>query len=80
MSFNDKEDPPSFWKELGSGFVEDQKFGLKVALVGLIVGAIAGAGLGIYLFDTFGWIGVGVLLLLGAVIGAVGLWLMYQFA
>ncbi len=80
MSFNGKEDPPSFWRALGSGFVEDQKFGLKVALAGLIIGALAGGGLGIYLFDTFGLIGVGIGALAGAVIGGIGLWLMYQFA
>lgn len=80
MQDRQRQEPPSFWRSMWDSFVEDQREGLRVARWGALIGALLGAVCGALLFKSFGLIGVGVLLLLGAIVGGIGLWLMYQLA
>ena len=80
MMDNGKEDPPSFWRVMAENFVEGEKDALRFARGGAFVGTILGAGLGFYLFNVFGLLGVGACLLAGFVIGGIGAWLFYQLA
>lgn len=76
----DENKQPSFWKQLLTGILDDQKSALKFGLGGAMLGAAAGIALGVYLFATFGLAGVGVCMLGGAIIGFVGAWFMYLSA
>ncbi len=80
MLQNNDEERPSFWKELVTGIIDDQRAALRFAGGGAVIGALAGAGLGIYLFGSFGWTGIGVCMLGGAIILGVGAWFMYLSA
>ncbi|MDJ0907994.1 MAG: hypothetical protein QNI99_02300 [Woeseiaceae bacterium] len=77
MQQDNKNESPSFFKELVTGIVDDQKKALRFGLGGAVVGGIAGTALGIFLFNSFGLTGVGVCLLGGAVIGFVAAWFLY---
>ncbi|MGF1528492.1 MAG: hypothetical protein ACFCBW_17085 [Candidatus Competibacterales bacterium] len=80
MSKKDQQESPPFWGVVAKGIIEIEKEVLRFAGIGAIIGALLGAGLGIYLFAIFGWLGVGVGLIAGAVIGGIGVWLMCQLA
>ncbi len=77
MNRDNNEEPQSFWKQLVTGIIDDQKTALRFGLGGGLVGAIAGTALGVFLFSSFGLTGVGVCLLGGAVIGFIGAWFLY---
>ncbi len=74
------QNPPSVWKVIFGSFLDDQKDALWALKVGALLGSAGGVALGLYAFNIFGWPGVGFGLVVGAVIGGVGLWLMYQMA
>ncbi len=80
MTDHDKKDPPSFWRVIAQSIIEGEKHALRVARGGAIVGALLGAGAGIYFFEYFGWMGIRFGLIAGAVAGGVGLWLIYWLA
>ena len=74
---NHGEGQQSFWKQLVTGIIDDQVAALRFAGVGAIIGGLAGAGLGVYLFGSFGWTGVGVCMLGGAIILGIAAWFLY---
>ena len=80
MTEKGKKDPPSFWSVIAESFIEQEKDALRFGRAGAIVGALLGAGLGIYFFAIFGVLGIGVGLFAGAAIGGIGAWLFYQLA
>lgn len=71
---------PSIWGGFLQSLVDDQKDALRFAGYGAVIGLVAGTSLGIYGFATFGWFGIGAGAVGGVLIGAIGLWLMYQLA
>ena len=77
MQQDNKKESHSFFKELVTGIVDDQKKALRFGLGGAVVGGVAGTALGIFLFKAFGLTGVGVCLLGGGVIGFVAAWFLY---
>lgn len=86
MIEEDPKDPPPSWRDVFGGraildsIIEDQKDALRFARWGAIIGAMLGAGLGLYGFGTFGLIGIGIGLIAGAIIFGIAAWLMYQLA
>ena len=80
MTDSDNNQAHSIWREILNSIIESQKDALRIARAGAIIGALLGLGAGIYWFGLFSWIGIGVGLIAGTIIGGVGLWLMYQIA
>lgn len=72
--------PTSILRDLGTSLVDDQKSALRFARAGAILGALVGLGLGIYGYGTFGLFGLGAAFIVCTIVGAVGAWLMHQFA
>ncbi len=68
---------PGFWAYVGRSFADGAKESLRWFLIGAVIGAVVLGGVGAY---YFGWTGLGIGLIAGAVIGGIGLWWMYMSA
>ena len=66
-----------FFVDVGKGLLDDLGLSFRWALWGAMIGAVLLGGTG---FWYFGWEGLGLGLLAGAVLGGVGAWLLYLFA
>ncbi|MDP6963653.1 MAG: hypothetical protein QGF46_05750 [Planctomycetota bacterium] len=74
MIDQNKPESSSFGKELGEELKKEAGAWLKSLIMGAVLGAIILGSLGFYLLGTTGLLGG---LAVGAVVGGVGLWLLY---